>query len=180
LERQRAFVPALRELLAAELGARRVDILEVSPDPAVTNVLRPLAREYRASNHVNPAAGELQLDLQDLALPDASFDLIVMSYVLCCVPDDRRAAASMWRVLRPGGLVVACEAFSPSPEEHDEWGARGHGGGWRQYGLRGLASRFSPFEVRVVDATNALSPAERTRRGVGEHEYIIVLRKSDD
>lgn len=176
-ERQRAFVPGLRAFLAAELGTRRVEVLEISPDPQVASVLRGFASRYRASNYENPAPGELQLDLLDLALPAESVDLVVMTYVLCCVPDDLRAAANLWRILRPGGMIVACEAFSTNGA-HDEWGARGHGGTWRQYGSRDAHERFPTFDVALLDLTRDLSPAERTRRGVRVPEHMLVLRKA--
>lgn len=175
-ERQRAFVPALRELLRRQFGDRKIDILEFSPDEPVARALREFARSYRASNYRNPAPGELQLDLHDLALPDESIDLAAMTYVLCCVPDDVRAAQSLWRVLRPGGMVVACEAFGATGG-HEERSSAGHGGTWRGYGVRDVAGRFAPFVVDVVSLTDHLSEPERTRRGVRHPEYMLVLTK---
>lgn len=175
-ERQRAFVPALRELLESRLGERRVDVLEFSPDAQVARVLRDFASTYRASNFRDPAPGELQLDLHDLALPDESVDVAVMTYVLCCVPEDLRAARSLWRVLRPGGMVVACEAFSATGA-HEELPAAGHGGTWRAYGLHDVADRFAPFVVEPIDVTSRHSDRERVRRGLRHPEYMLVLTK---
>ena len=50
--------------------------------------------------HITNAAGEA------LPFPDASFDLILSHEVLEHVQDDRRAAAEMARLLRPGGRAV--------------------------------------------------------------------------
>lgn len=47
----------------------------------------------------------LHLDLQDLALPDASLDVILTAHVLEHVPDTGRALAEMERVLEPGGVA---------------------------------------------------------------------------
>jgi len=44
-------------------------------------------------------------DAQRLNFPDAAFDTVVCTFVLCSVPDERRAIAEMWRVLRPGGRL---------------------------------------------------------------------------
>jgi ubiquinone/menaquinone biosynthesis C-methylase UbiE len=44
-------------------------------------------------------------DAHRLEFPDASFDTVVCTFALCAIPDDRRAIAEMWRVLRPGGRL---------------------------------------------------------------------------
>lgn len=177
-ERQRAFVPALRELLEREIGDRKVDVLEFSPDAQVAHVLRGFARTYRGSNYHDPAPDELQLDLHHLSLPHESVDLAVMTYVLCCVPEDVRATRGLWYVLRPGGMVVACEGFSTTGS-HQELSAAGHGGTWRGYGVGDVAQRFAPFVVDVVDLTGRFSESERRRRGLRHPEYMLLLRKPD-
>lgn len=48
-------------------------------------------------------------DLNVLPFADLSFDLVTAITVLCFVPDARRAAAEMVRVLRPGGRLVLGE-----------------------------------------------------------------------
>jgi ubiquinone/menaquinone biosynthesis C-methylase UbiE len=44
-------------------------------------------------------------DAHHLDFPDDSFDTVVCTFALCAIPDDRRAIAEMWRVLRPGGQL---------------------------------------------------------------------------
>lgn len=54
-------------------------------------------------------------DAQQLDLPDESFDTVVCTLSLCSIPDDGRAVAEMWRVLRPGGHLLLLEHVrSPS------------------------------------------------------------------
>ena len=44
-----------------------------------------------------------------LPYPNDHFDTVVFSFVLCTIPDDRRAVAEAVRVLRPGGKLVLLE-----------------------------------------------------------------------
>ena len=53
-------------------------------------------------------------DAQALEFPDASFDTVVCTYGLCAIPDDKRAVAEMWRVLRPGGLLLLADHVAAS------------------------------------------------------------------
>jgi phosphatidylethanolamine/phosphatidyl-N-methylethanolamine N-methyltransferase len=46
------------------------------------------------------------MDAQALALPDASFDVIVAQYVITTVPDPERTLDEFVRVLKPGGEIV--------------------------------------------------------------------------
>jgi ubiquinone/menaquinone biosynthesis C-methylase UbiE len=53
---------------------------------------------------------ELHLgDAQALDFADASFDTVVCTYGLCAIPEEGRAVAEMWRVLRPGGRLLLAD-----------------------------------------------------------------------
>ena len=67
------------------------------------------------------------LDLQDIALPDASLDVVLTPHVLEHVPDPSRALAELFRVLRPGGRVFlqvpvpqAVTCVPAEPEYHGD------------------------------------------------------------
>lgn len=48
-------------------------------------------------------------DAQALDFEDARFDTVLITFALCTIPDDRRAAEEAFRVLRAGGQLVAVE-----------------------------------------------------------------------
>jgi ubiquinone/menaquinone biosynthesis C-methylase UbiE len=48
-------------------------------------------------------------DAQQLPFPDGSFDTVVCTFSLCGIPDERTALGEMWRVLRPGGLLLLAD-----------------------------------------------------------------------
>ena len=59
---------------------------------------------------------ELRLgDAQALDLPDDAFDTAVCTLSLCAIPDERRAVAEMWRVLRPGGRLLLLDHVAGTP-----------------------------------------------------------------
>lgn len=48
-------------------------------------------------------------DAQRLEFGEESFDTVIITFALCTIPDDRKAAAEVLRVLRPGGRFVLME-----------------------------------------------------------------------
>lgn len=56
------------------------------------------------------------LDGQQLTEPDDSFDHVLLTFVLCTIPDHRAALREVHRVLRPGGQVHFVE-HGKAPEE---------------------------------------------------------------
>jgi ubiquinone/menaquinone biosynthesis C-methylase UbiE len=48
-------------------------------------------------------------DAQELEFPDSSFDTVLVTFALCTIPDDRAAVTEAFRVLRPGGRLIAVE-----------------------------------------------------------------------
>jgi len=80
-----------------------------------------LASDYELKAH----EADIQIDLQEMDLPDGSLDAIITAHVLEHVPDYDRALAELYRVLRPGGVVyihvplfAAVTAPPPEPEYH--------------------------------------------------------------
>ncbi len=79
------------------------------------------ASDYDLSAH----EGDIQIDLQNIALPDESIDVLLTPHVLEHVPDTDRALSEIRRVLKPGGhmflqvpLQVGATRVPPEPEFH--------------------------------------------------------------
>lgn len=89
------------------LRRRGARILETSP--RLGGDYRAMMRrfyDYRASDFDGGAhRADLEIDLQDIALPAGSLDVILTPHVLEHVPDTDRALAQLYRVLAPGGAM---------------------------------------------------------------------------
>ena len=104
-------------------GAARGDVLEIGigtgsnldvyADAVVLHGLDPSApalsiAQRRARRSERPVA-LVEGDAGSLPYPDASFDVVVATFVLCSVGDVGRSLAEARRVLRPGGTIRLLE-----------------------------------------------------------------------
>lgn len=83
-----------------------------APDVRLAGVEWSTAMLQQARGRAGSLGREVALvagDAQVLPFPDASFDTVVCTFALCCVPDERVALAEAVRVLRPGGLLLLAD-----------------------------------------------------------------------
>jgi len=115
-EKMRAIHRVAPDVAAAEVlevgGGRSGLAGLLYPEAQVTTI--DMDPEHAASPvHQGPRSRFVVADATDLPFPDGAFDVVTMLDVLEHIPDDRAAAHEAWRVLRPGGHLIAS-----SPNEH--------------------------------------------------------------
>jgi SAM-dependent methyltransferase len=102
LERQRLLCLAARE---HRFFAGR-DVLHFAPELAVKRLVQDQSpRQYVTADLFAPDV-DLKENIEDLAIADRSFDVVVCLHVLEHV-NDGMAIPELYRVLRPGGLLIA-------------------------------------------------------------------------
>ena len=105
----------------------------------------------------------IEAGAQALPFPDASFDTVVATLVLCTVPDPEAAVAELRRVLRPGGALLFVEHVrAAEPRAARRQRALGAPVGDRR---RGLPVR--PGHARAARAATSTSPTSPGIAGAG-------------
>lgn len=169
---------ALASFYPAYLGGldRRPDrLIHLAPEPCLRSTLAAACDRYETSHFGDPAAADLHLDVTALALPDRSCDVLAMNHVLDCIPDDGPAIREMFRVLRPGGAVLAVVTFEPQGQTRELPVASNSC--YRAYGPGDLERRFAPFRATVMNAAAGLSVEVRRVAGIPSTVPLLVLRK---
>jgi SAM-dependent methyltransferase len=89
----------------------------VEPDPHMSKQLRQKLADSGKSAEISvvEAPGE------DLPFPDGSFDTVVVTLVLCTVPDQPASLAEIKRVLAPGGQLLFLEHVRAHDDGLAKW-----------------------------------------------------------
>jgi ubiquinone/menaquinone biosynthesis C-methylase UbiE len=90
-------------------------VVALDPDPAMRARTQDAVLEARVPVEV------VEGDGMALPFPDASFDTVVFSLVLCTVPDTERVLAEARRVLRPGGALRFYEHVRAADPRMARW-----------------------------------------------------------
>ena len=101
LERHRLLYLAMQNEAVLSPAA---EVLHFAPEQALTRFVKPRVGKYVTAD-LERGLGDLALDLENIALPDGSFDVVIANHVLEHV-NDQTALRELWRILRPQGVLV--------------------------------------------------------------------------
>lgn len=84
----------------------KLRVLHVCPEYVFQKVLKDLPNlEYIGAGLAAPFA-TVEMDITDIKQPDNSYDVILCNHVLEHIPEDYKAMAELYRVLKPGGWAI--------------------------------------------------------------------------
>jgi len=146
--------------------------------------------KYHTGN-LYPWIAKEVIDITSIPHPDDSFDLFMANHVLEHVPDDEKALAEIYRILKPGGQAIIQvpltykesqthedkNALSWSDEEREKaFGQRDH---VRIYAYEDYKTRISNagFTVEPVDWQEAKFPYSE-QATLNPRELLIIARKT--
>jgi len=72
-----------------------------------------LAKARHRAHKLVSSVELLQMDAQQLALPDVAFDTVFATFVFCSVPDPVQGLKELRRVCKPGGRLLLLEHMRP-------------------------------------------------------------------
>jgi len=180
LERHRLIALALK---SEPLPRPGMSVLHFAPERCIRSLFDKPGVSYRTAD-LQYDDLDLKLNIEAIALPDGSFDVIVCNHVLEHV-DDRRAMPELHRVLSPQGVLIAtvpivagCDATYEDAKLTDAADRRTHFGQWDHVRLYGadFATRLAEagFTVRAYAAYGA----EAVKHALLPGERVFFCRKA--
>jgi SAM-dependent methyltransferase len=101
-ERHRLFKLWLDQ--SSETINQNTSVLHFAPEPIIRKLIKSKGVRYTSAD-INPKLADLVLNIEEIEQEEKSFDLIICLHVLEHV-NDEKALAELFRILRPGGLVI--------------------------------------------------------------------------
>lgn len=166
LERTRILCMYIKNEVFAD-GSEPLKVLHFAPVKGLKDFLRnsPFVSDYRDAD-INPNVATYEVDITQIPYGDNSFDLIICSHILYCVPEDRKAMQEIHRVLRPGGRALIVDTIEgdttrelshlPKQELQDVYGDEAT---CRVYG-RDITDILGSYglNAHIIDYVKQLSP----------------------
>lgn len=188
LERHRLMWLYLREETDFFTKDSQQNVLHIAPEQCFYKRFRKQRNlEYITSDLDSPLA-DVRADICNLPFEDNEFDVIFCNHVLEHIPDDKKAMAELYRVIKPGGWGIfqvpqdinRIETFEDDSITNKEERTRifGQYDHVRVYGLDYFDRlREAGFTVKEIDYTKKIAPDLLERYALQKGEILPVVFK---
>ncbi len=188
-DRERLYALFLASRLPAGAAGARPKVLDIGPTRPMRHLLRKrLGVDYRSADF-QPGVADDQVDVTNMSIyADGAFDAVICSHVLEHVPDDRRAMAELFRILKPGGWGIVVSPISLRLRETDEDpGVTDPAERWRRFGQEDHVRIYTrdEFIKRLQSAgflvkrlaADSFGEAALRRHGITPHSALYLVTK---
>ncbi|MBN1143511.1 MAG: class I SAM-dependent methyltransferase [Bacteroidales bacterium] len=169
----------------------QLKVLHVAPEQCFHQRFRRLKNLTYVTADLESPLADVKLDVQQMPFGNDEFDVVICNHVLEHVPDDRKAMAEIYRVLRPGGYAILQvpldysaattyeDASITDPAEREKhFRQKDH---YRMYGRDYLERlKGAGFQIREHNFLDTLSSEERTRYQLPAMEYMYGYYKDSN
>ncbi|GEM_PF-149738 len=146
---------------------KKYKVLHFAPVKGLKDFLRnsPSVSEYIDAD-LNENVATYKVDITQIPYDDNSFDLLICSHILYCVPEDRKGMQEISRVLKPGGIALivdTIEGYTTIDLTHLSWDELerlyGDGATCRVYGkdIVDILGQYH-LEASIIDYVKQLPP----------------------
>ena len=169
-------------ILESELIKPGITVLDFSPSRSLARKMKAIQDiKYISTDLSGNFIADFQYDITKLDLEDNTIDLVICYHVLEHIPDDAKAMAELYRVLKPGGKAIIQTPFKEgdiyedfsitSPQEREiHFGQDDH---VRFYSVSGLKQRL---ENTGFNVTVSLHNADDFH-GLTANETVFIVTK---
>ena len=159
-------------------------MLHFAPEPCLANEFNK-TYDYLSAD-LDPRFAMVAMDITDIKFTDETFDVIICNHVLEHIPDDRKAMAELFRVLKKWGwasLQVPMRGETTyedptitSPEDRQK--AFGQDDHVRWYGSDYYQRlREIGFDIRIYKKNDFFGEEENQRYSLATEEELVIARK---
>lgn len=161
-------------------------MLHVAPEEFLATRFRRIKNLDYLSADLNSAKAMVQMDITDINYPDNAFSVIYCSHVLEHVPNDHKAIAEFYRVLKQDGWAVlqvpiTTDKTYEDPAITEPKDRKKHFGLWdhvRRCGPDYIERMKSAgFIVELLYATDVVKESDCARMGIQPGRSIFFCRK---
>jgi SAM-dependent methyltransferase len=105
-----------------KITERKGKLLYFAPELSILQQLKSNTRLEIYTSEYESDTGDFKIDLMDIQFEDNMWDFIICHRVIEHIPDDRKGMRELYRILKPGGLLILSVPIDQSREKTTGYG----------------------------------------------------------
>jgi hypothetical protein len=148
-------------------------VLHFAPEPVFFPIFRNKLFQYQTTDYFLEDVDLPKQDVQNMSLPDESYDLVLSNHVIEHVPDDEKALSEMSRITKKGGKVIITVPGNFKRTQTVYFDHLNNNGHYRDYGtdfadkMKKVFSKVECFDLNKLDKSGELAIPENELAFIG-------------